>query len=187
MSGTVRALELRLSPHRVLAAVTAGRFRDDVRHGGTLSPLRLAEIARPERRPGWVRIAPTLSGICGSDRKVLSITGMGLPLTALYGFPRHGIVLGHEVVGTVVEADAGGRWSPGDRVVAEPTLGCEHKGFVPCDRCARGDDPTGSQRVSGRSPAAHGHELRPGRSDHGPLTPVGATRSCSSISTASSR
>lgn len=156
MSGTIRALELRLSPHRVLAAVTAGRFRDDIRHGGTLSPLRLADVTAPERRPGWVRIAPTLAGICGSDRKLLSITGMGLPLTALYGFPRHGIVLGHEIVGTVLEADDDSGLSEGDRVVAEPTLACADKGFVPCARCERGDDHQ-CARIAERGTLGQGH------------------------------
>lgn len=156
MSGRIRALELRLSPHRVLAALTAGRLRDDVRHGGTLSPLRLVDLPRPERRPGWVRIAPRLSGICGSDRKYLDITGLGLPLTALYGFPRNGVVLGHEIVGTVLEADADAGVSVGDRVVAEPTLGCADKGFVPCRRCARGDDHL-CARIAERGTLTRGH------------------------------
>ncbi|MBW3621187.1 MAG: zinc-binding dehydrogenase [Actinobacteria bacterium] len=137
---TVRALRFSLAPHRVALAVTAGRFRSDVLHGGPGSPLRLTEIPRPERPAGWVRIAPLLAGICASDRKYLSVDGFGTTLTALYGFPRGGIVLGHEVVGQVVDADPGSGFSAGDRVVAEPTLGCTHKGFATCDRCASGDD-----------------------------------------------
>lgn len=140
MARTIPALKLSLSPHRIAAALTAGRVRDEQRYGGTLSPLRLVELPRPERRPGWVRIAPTLAGICGSDRKLLAVTGMELSLTALYGLPRRGIVPGHEIVGTVLEADADAPVQPGDRVVAEPTLACHHKGFSPCPRCRRGDD-----------------------------------------------
>lgn len=136
----VTALVFSLAPHRVALALTAGRFRDAVRHGGRGSPLRLAEIPRPERPPGWVRIAPTLAGICASDRKYLAIDGLGTSLTALYGLPLGGVVLGHEVVGRVVEADAGGTLRPGDRVVAEPVLSCAHKGFPACDRCRAGDD-----------------------------------------------
>ncbi len=137
---TVRALQFSLAPHRVALALTAGRFRDDVLHGGTGSPLRLTEIPRPERPAGWVRIAPTLAGICASDRKYLSVDGLGTTLTALYGFPRGGVVLGHEIVGRVLDADPGSGFSEGDRVTAAPTLGCDHKGFATCDRCAGGDD-----------------------------------------------
>lgn len=137
---TVRALQFTLAPHRVALALTAGRFRDDVLHGGTGSPLRLTDIARPERPPGWVRIAPTLAGICASDRKYLSVDGLGTTLTALYGFPRGGVVLGHEIVGRVVDADPDSGFHEGDRVTAAPTLGCSHKGFSVCDRCAAGDD-----------------------------------------------
>lgn len=141
MTATVPALKLSLAPHRVAAAMTAGRFRDEQRYGGPLSPLRLVELPRPHRPPGWVRIAPRLAGICGSDRKYLSVTGFGLSLTTLYGFPRRGIVLGHEVVGTVVAADEDAGVRVGDRVVAEPTLSCIHKGFAGCPRCDRwGDD-----------------------------------------------
>lgn len=137
---TITALRFSLAPHRVALAMTAGRFRSDVLHGGSGSPLRITEIPRPERPAGWVRVAPTLAGICASDRKYLSIDGFGTTLTALYGFPRGGVVLGHEVVGRVVEADRDSGFSPGDRVVAEPTLGCTPKGFVACDRCRGGDD-----------------------------------------------
>lgn len=140
MAATVPALKLSLTPHRVAAALTAGRVRDEQRYGGALSPLRLVELPRPDRPPGWVRIAPLLAGICGSDRKLLAVTGMELSLTAMYGFPRRGIVPGHEIVGTVLEADPGAAVGPGDRVVAEPTLACHHKGYAPCSRCRRGDD-----------------------------------------------
>jgi threonine dehydrogenase-like Zn-dependent dehydrogenase len=137
---TIPALEFSLSPYRVALALTAGRLRPELLHGAPGSPLRHTEIPRPERPAGWVRIAPTLAGICASDRKMLTVTDLGRPLLAFYGLPRHGIVPGHEVVGTVVEADADAGVHEGDRVVAEPTLSCVHKGFVPCRRCTAGDD-----------------------------------------------
>ena len=139
MTDTVQALEFRLSPHRVVAALTAGRFRPEVIRGGTMSPLRLREVPRPVRRPGWVRVAPSLAGICASDQKMLKVTGTGTTLMALYGVPR-AFVPGHEVVGVVTEADAAARVSEGDRVVLEPILSCIDKGFAPCERCEHGDD-----------------------------------------------
>jgi threonine dehydrogenase-like Zn-dependent dehydrogenase len=140
MSATMQALHFGLSPHRVALALTAGRYRDEVRHGGFGSPLRLRELPRPTRPRGWVRVEPTLSGICASDRKMLQVTALGRPLIAFYGLDRKGIVPGHEVVGRVTECDPDSGFREGDRVVPEPTLTCDHKGFERCVRCDAGDD-----------------------------------------------
>jgi propanol-preferring alcohol dehydrogenase len=63
--------------------------------------LREAEIRRPELRPGEVRIRVHACGVCRTDLHIRDgeLTGAKLPL-----------VLGHQVVGTVVEGDdpAGG-------------------------------------------------------------------------------
>jgi L-iditol 2-dehydrogenase len=140
VTATVPALKFSLAPHRVALALTAGRARQEVLHGSAGSPLRYTEIPRPHRPPGWVRVAPTLAGICASDRKMLTVTGLGRPLLAFYGLPRGGIVPGHEVVGTVLEADPDAHVAEGDRVVAEPTLSCADKGLPTCRRCEAGDD-----------------------------------------------
>jgi threonine dehydrogenase-like Zn-dependent dehydrogenase len=135
---TVPALHLSPAPHRLAVAATAGRLREAQRHGGVGSALKLRERPAPTRPTGWVRVAPHLAGICASDRKTLTLA-VGRPLTAFYGVPREGIVLGHEVVGTVIEADAGAGVGVGDRVVPEPLLACHHKGLVRCRRCDVGD------------------------------------------------
>lgn len=135
---TVPALHLSSAPHRLAVATTIGRRRGNQRNGGRGSALRYREIPRPVRPPGWVRVEPLLAGICASDRKTLTV-GVGRPLVAFYGLPRQGIVLGHEVVGTVVEADRDAEVSVGDRVVPEPLLSCTHKGFSACVTCAAGD------------------------------------------------
>jgi threonine dehydrogenase-like Zn-dependent dehydrogenase len=134
---TVPALHLSSAPHRLLTTATVGRVREAQRQGGVGSALQLREVPAPSRPPGWVRVAPTLAGICASDRKTLQL-GMGRALIAFYGLPREGIVLGHEVVGTVVEADRDAPVAVGDRVVPEPFLSCTHKGLAACDRCADG-------------------------------------------------
>jgi threonine dehydrogenase-like Zn-dependent dehydrogenase len=136
----VRALLFSLAPHRVAVALATGRFRPDIYHGAGGSPLRMTTIARPARPPGWVRVAPRLTGICGSDRKYLTVTGMGMTLSALYGFPRHGTVLGHEVVGDVIEADPDAAVAVGDRVSVQPLLGCAAKSFAACPRCEFDED-----------------------------------------------
>jgi 2-desacetyl-2-hydroxyethyl bacteriochlorophyllide A dehydrogenase len=135
---TVPALHLSSAPHRLATTITVGRFREAQRHGGVGAALRLREVPAPVRRPGWVRVAPTLAGICASDRKALTLA-MGRQLLAFYGVPPEGVVLGHEVVGTVVEADADAPVAVGDRVVPEPFLSCSHKGLATCARCAHGD------------------------------------------------
>lgn len=137
---TVQALRVSLAPHRVGAALVAGRWRPELYHGGTGSPLRLTEIDPPDRPDGWVRVQPTLAGICASDRKMLHLTGMGTTLLSLYGLPRGGMIPGHEVVGVVTEAPSDAAVAEGDRVVVEPLLSCRDKGFAPCARCEAGDD-----------------------------------------------
>jgi threonine dehydrogenase-like Zn-dependent dehydrogenase len=89
--------------------------------------LHLGDVPEPELPAhDWVRVSPTLSGICGSD---LSAIGghASLYLDPLTSYP---FVPGHEVVGTLAD---------GSRVVIEPALGCKVRGVEPpCPRCAEG-------------------------------------------------
>ncbi len=73
--------------------------------------LREAEIPRPERRPGQLRIRVGACGVCRTDLHVRDgeLLGAKLPL-----------VLGHQIVGTVLEGD--GRFEVGTRV-GVPWLG----------------------------------------------------------------
>ena len=89
--------------------------------------LKLGDVDEPELpTPSWVRVSPTLSGICGSD--LAAIGGhASLYLDPLTSYP---FVPGHEVVGTLED---------GTRVVVEPALGCKVRGIEPpCPRCAEG-------------------------------------------------
>ena len=133
----MRALAVRLVSPRGVWATVAGRYKPDIRFGGPGSALQLRELPTPHRRPGWVRIRPTLSGICASDRKLLTLDAHSFHLTALHGLPTQPIVPGHEMVGEVLEVDDDSSLSPGDRVVAENFVPCTEKGFPRCDRCAR--------------------------------------------------
>jgi L-iditol 2-dehydrogenase len=98
------------------------------------------ELTRAEPKPlpdrDWVRIRPRLSGICGTD--IALLTGHSSPvLTPFAAFPA---VLGHEVVGEVIEAgeEAARAWHPGDRVVVDPVISCAMRGLEPCAQCGRG-------------------------------------------------
>ena len=99
-----------------------------------LSPLQLEDVPDPGLpTPQWVRIKPLLSGICGSDLGTLSSENSPYfsPITS------PPFVMGHEVVGEVVEDNSGFR--AGERVVLEPALGCVVRGIdPPCPYCASG-------------------------------------------------
>jgi threonine dehydrogenase-like Zn-dependent dehydrogenase len=98
------------------------------------SPLQLEDapdLGLPT--PQWVRVKPLLSGICGSDLGTLSSENSPYfsPITS------PPFVMGHEVVGKVVEDNSGFR--AGERVVLEPALGCAVRGIdPPCPYCASG-------------------------------------------------
>jgi len=108
------------------AIVRASGGRPDVATSG-LSMLKLGDVPEPELPTrDWVRVMPTVSGICGSD--LAAIGGhASLYLDPLTSYP---FVPGHEVVGTLED---------GSRVVLQPALGCEVRGIdPPCPRCAEG-------------------------------------------------
>jgi threonine dehydrogenase-like Zn-dependent dehydrogenase len=116
---------VRSVPRYALMRATRGNPRVAT---GDFSLLQLGDVEEPQLPgPGWLRVRPSLSGICGSDTS--SLTGhTSLYLDPLTSYP---FVPGHEVVG-VVEGD-------GARVVVEPALGCRVRGIEPeCARCAEG-------------------------------------------------
>lgn len=94
---------------------------------GAFSMLKLGDVPEPALpAAGWMRVMPSVSGICGSD--LAAIGGhVSLYLDPLTSYP---FVPGHEVVGILED---------GQRVVVEPALGCEVRGVTPmCPRCAEG-------------------------------------------------
>ena len=107
----------------------------------SLGPTRFQRVADP--RPlgeSWVLVEPRLAGICGSDvTQVFLKAAFDNPLSAVVSAPH---VMGHEVVGTVLEAGrAVTRFSKGDRVAVSPWLPCAARGLPDCDSCARGEYP----------------------------------------------
>ena len=106
---------------------------------GWISPVSLRDIPEPKLPTGqWVRIEPRLTGICGSDLATLCAKGSPY-LAPVTSMP---FVLGHEIVGTIVETGTEvGEVAVGDRVVVHPALGCKVRGIdPPCDACARHHD-----------------------------------------------
>jgi threonine dehydrogenase-like Zn-dependent dehydrogenase len=128
----ISALEIyRSLPRYVAGRAVGGRVPGLL--AGPLAPLRLVRRNAP-RNPGngWVRVRPTLSGICGSDLATLS-GHTSLYFTPLVSMP---FVPGHEVVGETRD-DADGI-PAGTRVVIDPVLGCEARGTPPCPSCTSG-------------------------------------------------
>ena len=130
------AIQFRKSIPRYLASRTIGPRWPGI-YTSAMSPISQREIPEPDLpTPHWVRVRPTLSGICGSDLATICAKGSTYfsPLTSTP------FVLGHEVVGIVTEigAEAAGV-GVGDRVVLQPALGCRVRGQEPaCEACAAG-------------------------------------------------
>jgi threonine dehydrogenase-like Zn-dependent dehydrogenase len=76
-------------------------------------------------RPDDVVLAVERSGICGTDLKILE-RPQAHPATP-------GVILGHEILGAVVEAGPEAGLNRGDRVVVAPNIGCGV-----CVYCRRG-------------------------------------------------
>ncbi|MDQ3864342.1 MAG: zinc-binding dehydrogenase [Actinomycetota bacterium] len=129
----MHALVYRKSVPRYLL-MRAGAKRIKTLETSRFSPLRLEDT--PDLKlptPEWVRVKPLLSGICGSDLGTLSSENSPYfsPITS------PPFVMGHEVVGEVVEDNSG--FHAGERVVLEPALGCKVRGIdPPCPYCASG-------------------------------------------------
>lgn len=142
------ALRFSRSVPRYAASRVAGRAAPGLI--SRVAPLRLAHYDDPEPPgDGWVRVAPRLSGICGSDLAMLA-GDASFYFSPIVSTP---FVPGHEIVGTLLDATSS--LPEGTRVVIEPVLGCAARGIEPvCDACARGE-------VGLCERTAHGH-IEPG-------------------------
>jgi propanol-preferring alcohol dehydrogenase len=91
-------------------------------------PLRLVDRPAPEPGPGEVLVAVAACGVCRTD---LHLAAGELPPR------RHGVVPGHEVVGTVAQLGPGAsRFSVGDRVGIAWLRGTDGT----CEFCRRGEE-----------------------------------------------
>jgi 2-desacetyl-2-hydroxyethyl bacteriochlorophyllide A dehydrogenase len=86
--------------------------------------LALAERPRPVRAPGEVLVRIRRVGVCGTDYHIVQGTQPYL------SYPR---VMGHELAGTIEEADEAGSFAPGTLVSIMPYLFCGA-----CVACRRG-------------------------------------------------
>ena len=84
----------------------------------------------------WVKIKVNIGGICGSDLSFLSFKMS----TTLSNFTSLPAVLGHEMVGTVIEIGKNvNNISIGDKVTIDENLGCKMRDNEPCTSCRDGN------------------------------------------------
>lgn len=94
--------------------------------------LSYEDFAVPEYGGDWVLVKNNVCGICGSDLHFFSGAQEGR-------FPAKNLpaVFGHEVCGTVVDADPSTGFKSGDRVAVEAIHSCMNFGKT-CPRCISG-------------------------------------------------
>ena len=76
--------------------------------------LAAANVERPSADTGETVVRVTNSGICGTDLKIYH---GGIPV-------RHPLIMGHEMIGEVVESADGTGPQAGSRVIVDPVLFC---------------------------------------------------------------
>jgi threonine dehydrogenase-like Zn-dependent dehydrogenase len=133
----VKALQVSRSVPRIGLARIASAVSPT---GATrLGPLSYAAVDEPELPgPGWQRVHTRLAGICGSDLSLVE-GHASLYFDDWVSFP---FVPGHEVVGELDD---------GTRVILEPVLGHEARGFAPpFEGAAPGDGDDYAHLATGR-------------------------------------
>lgn len=102
----------------------SSEMRAAVYHG--IKDLRLESLPKPETKPGEALLKVLSAGICGTDLRIYEGGHNRIPL----GTAR---VLGHEVVGEVIEVGEGVDMQSGTRVTVAPNIGCGS-----CTQCTSG-------------------------------------------------
>lgn len=108
-------------------------------HYGKGSSLSLRDLPQPKLPAGqWLRMAPVLSGLCGSDLATIFFKASP-QLEPFNSFPA---VLGHEVVARATEIPDGVRGiESGARYAVNPLLPCKLRAFeAVCRQCAEGHE-----------------------------------------------
>jgi threonine dehydrogenase-like Zn-dependent dehydrogenase len=145
----MRAITFDISLPRIAAAKILGTASSRA-FVSTWAPVRCQHVPDPRLLGGdWVLVEPRFAGVCGSDvMQVFIKAGIDNPLSAVVSAPH---VMGHEVVGTVIETgNAVKRVRKGDRVAVSPLLSCAPRGLPACEACQHGDYPLCRRFFDGR-------------------------------------
>ncbi len=136
----MKALTFRIELPRLAFAKICGSFVPRAYVSG-FGAVSCEQVAEPKPHgDDWVTVKPNLAGICGSDvMQAFLEAAADNPLSAVVSAPH---VMGHEVVGTVLEVGAGvKKYKKDDRVAVSPWLPCSVRGLAPCAACERGAYP----------------------------------------------
>ncbi len=134
----MRALEFDVNvPKFALAKVLRTVFGNKVFHRGPAKTVHLADVPEPTLpTPEWVKIKTRYCGFCGSDLNLITLhdSPSASPFTS---FP---CVLGHEIVGEIIETGAHvNGFQTGELVTVNPGLTCEARGISSlCGPCSAG-------------------------------------------------
>lgn len=132
----MKAIQFKLNiPKYLLTDKLSSRFKSI--STSPLSCISLREIPIPSPiDENWVRVRTLKSGICGSDLSVLN----GKTSFSMQPYGTNSFVLGHEIVGEVVEKSPSVKTvREGDRVVIEWSHSCTTRGVEKqCPNCRRG-------------------------------------------------
>lgn len=132
----MQAIVLELSLPRAAVTLLLSKFSSRAYYG-PFSILKYRKDYPEPKLPSqdWLRIRTKLSGICGSDIRLITLS------ESFYLFPQTSFPLipGHEVVGIVEKVGKEVKeLQPGDRVVLDPVLPCKIRGFENCESCKKG-------------------------------------------------
>src|SRR6478735_4784901 len=110
----MKAIRYQFSIPNFVATRAADKLPLGLLEKGKVPGLKMADVdSKPLPGPDWLRVKPRLCGICGSDTSLLH----GLMSPALSPFVSFPAVMGHEIVGDVVETGPGVTdVSAGDRI-----------------------------------------------------------------------
>jgi threonine dehydrogenase-like Zn-dependent dehydrogenase len=103
-----------------------------------LSNLQYREVPEPLLpNENWAKIKVRYGGVCASDMSTILLHGSPA-LSAFLSFP---FTMGHENVGTIAQLGSQVKgFREGARVVVDPTVGCQVRGFTHlCPACQRGN------------------------------------------------
>lgn len=158
----MRAVTFDVSVPRYLAARTIGQVVPSLLYGPATG-VRLATVPDPELRgPDWVLLRVLRCGVCGSDVGNLSFDAA----PSLEPFGSFPAVPGHEILAEVETCGPGVRGvEPGQRVVVDPFLSCEVRGFSDAGRCrsCRSGNPSTCENAGEEGPeGANGPPLARG-------------------------
>lgn len=134
----MKALQFNVNVPKFAAAKTLRMlFGNKVFYKGAVKTVSLADVPEPKlRTPDWVKIKTLACGFCGSDMNLIMLhdSPSASPFTS---FP---CVLGHEMVGEIIETGANvDGFQIGDIVAVNPVLSCVTREIEPvCDPCSAG-------------------------------------------------